>query len=154
MYRLKPGIKQDPVRRWALPDRIFFGHGACHILAGVFLKAPPLDGFHAERIIPGEGFAGNHIFVTDGMIAFDFHGYSARLNLLQHHTSGWARHSGEGWSCRLERVDFYLLDTGALNARKMLGPDQYHSDAAARARAFLDRIDHRYAAMRAFFSHG
>ncbi len=34
MYVLKRGIKKDPERRWALPDRIFFGYGACHILAG------------------------------------------------------------------------------------------------------------------------
>jgi hypothetical protein len=45
MYILKPGIKRDPERRWALPDRIFFGHGACHILAGVYLENPPLRGF-------------------------------------------------------------------------------------------------------------
>lgn len=149
MYRLKPGIKQDPVRRWALPDRIFFGHGACHILAGVFLDTPPLLGFHAERIIPGDGFAGNHIYVTDGVIAFDFHGYSTRLTLLRHHTSRWARFSNEGWTCRVEAVKFDLLDTDALNARKMLGPDQYLGDAVARARVFLNRIDHRAASARA-----
>jgi len=82
MYKMKPGIKGDPERRWALPDKVFFGNGACHILAGVFLNKPPLPGFYAERIIPGEGFAGNHIYVTDGRIAFDYHGYSSRLKLL------------------------------------------------------------------------
>src|SRR5204863_8719252 len=34
MYVLKHGIKKNPEKRWALPDRIFFGHGACAILAG------------------------------------------------------------------------------------------------------------------------
>lgn len=57
MSVLKPAIKADPARRWALPDRIFFGHGACHILAGAFLDAPPLAGFHAERLVPGDGFS-------------------------------------------------------------------------------------------------
>ncbi|WP_092423766.1 hypothetical protein [Alloyangia pacifica] len=142
MYRLKPGIKQNPQRRWELPDRIFFGHGACHILAGTYLEIAPLKGFHAERIIPGDGFAGNHIFVTDGEIAFDFHGYSLRNKLLLHHTSGWARVSDPGWYCRIEDVDFNLLDTRALNARKMLGPDQYFGDPRIRARSFLERIDH------------
>jgi hypothetical protein len=33
MCFLKGGIKRNPERRWALPDRIFFGFGACHILA-------------------------------------------------------------------------------------------------------------------------
>ena len=59
MYVLKHGIKKNPEKRWALPDRIFFGHGACAILAGVFLEHPPLEGFYGERILPGEGFSGN-----------------------------------------------------------------------------------------------
>jgi hypothetical protein len=142
MYRLKPGIKRDPQRRWALPDRVFFGNGSCHILAGVFLEHPPLPGFHAERIVPGEGFAGNHIFVTNGTIAFDYHGYSSRLRLLIHHTNCWARRCPDGWHCSLERVDFDLLGTIELNSRKMLGPDQYWGDPVSRARSFISRIDH------------
>ena len=142
MYHLKPGVKRDPVRRWALPDRIFFGYGACAILAGVFLRAPPHAGFHAERIIPVEGFSGNHIFVTDGVVAFDYHGYSIRNRLLLHFTAAWADHCGEGWACRLERVDFDLLDTQDLNSNKMLGPEQYLHDPIERARQFLGRIDH------------
>jgi hypothetical protein len=40
MYILANGsVKQDPVRRWSLPDRVFFACGACHILAYAFLKA-------------------------------------------------------------------------------------------------------------------
>ena len=147
MYVLKPGTKKDPLRRWALPDRIFFGHGACAILAGAYLKHPPLGGFHAERIIPAEGFAGNHIFVTDGVLAFDYHGYSLRARLLGHHEKSWAgRHAG--WNCRLETVDFDLLDTAELNRRKMLGPDQYLHDPVARAERFIGRIDHAAAADR------
>lgn len=148
MYVLKPGTKRDPVKRWALPDRIFFGHGACHILAGTYLDDPPLDGFHAERIIPVDGLPGNHVYVTDGRIAFDYHGYSVRARLLDHHARGWsARHSG--WGCAVERVDFPLLDTAALNARKMLGPDQYLGDPVPRARRFLARVKHVQAAVRA-----
>lgn len=143
MYTLKPGIKRDPVRRWALPDRIFFGFGGCHILAGVYLRRPPLPGFHAERIIPTGDLAGNHVYVTDGEIAYDFHGYSAKRSLLRHHTDAWSDHYGGDWNCTIEQVDFDLLDTRQLNRRKMLGPDQYQGDAAARARAFIDRMDHR-----------
>ena len=47
MYVLKPGLK---TKTWlgigALPDRIFFGHGACHILAGVFLETLRAVGIH------------------------------------------------------------------------------------------------------------
>jgi len=149
MYILKPGVKNDPERRWSLPDRIFFGHGACHILAGVFLEHPPLSGFYAERIIPGGGIAGNHIYVTDGNVAFDYHGYSARLRLLEHHTTGWSRRYNGGWNCAIEKVGFDLLDTSDLNLRKMLGPDQYHQDPIQRARRFIQRVDHRGAATKA-----
>ena len=149
MYRMKPGIKKDPVRRWALPDRVFFGNGACHILAGVYLRQACLPGFHAERILPGEGYAGNHIYVTNGTIAFDFHGYSIRNRLVRHHTSAWAGEYRAGWNCRLERVDFDLLNTADLNDRKMLGPDQYLHDAAERARRYLAKIDHEKALAKA-----
>ena len=142
LYRLKPGIKSDPVRRWALPDRVFFGHGACHILAGVYLRDRPLPDFWAERIIPKDAAPGNHIYVTDGRLSFDYHGYASRVALLAHHTRSWRRMYGPGWAYDLERVAFDLLDTKALNARAMRGPDQYLGNATARAEAFVARIDH------------
>lgn len=148
MYVLKHGIKRNPEKRWALPDRVFFGHGACAILAGTFLKHPPLEGFYAERIIPAEGFAGNHVYVTNGNVAFDYHGYSGRERLLDHHQRAWTSHSA-GWQCTIAKVDFDLLDTAELNRRKMLGPDQYLHDALLRARRLLQRIDHAEAAARA-----
>jgi hypothetical protein len=117
MYVLKHGIKKDLERRWALPDRIFFGYGACAILAGAFLKEAPLDGFYAERFVPTESFSGNHIYVTNGIIAFDYHGYSGRERLLEHHRKGWASHS-DGWQCAIEKADFDLLDTAELNRRR------------------------------------
>jgi hypothetical protein len=149
MYKLKPGTKRDPQRRWLLPDRIFFGHGACHILAGVYLTDPPLAGFYAERIIPGDGFSGNHVYMTNGVIAFDFHGYSSRQRLLRHHTIGWAGQYEEGWSCALERVHFDLLCTSDLNSRKMLGLEQYYGDPILRAKAFINQIDHTRASAKA-----
>ncbi|RWE45549.1 hypothetical protein [Mesorhizobium sp.] len=148
MYVLKHGIKKNAERRWALPDRVFFGHGACVILAGTFLKHPPLGGFYGERIIPGEGFSGNHIYVTNGVIAFDYHGYSSCSLLLEHHAKAWSsRHPG--WLCAITRVDFDLLDNAELNRRKMLGPDQYLHDPISRAERFLRRRSHAEAAAKA-----
>jgi hypothetical protein len=145
MYILQPGIKSDPIRRWALPDRVFFGHGACAILAGVYLRDAPLPGFFAERLVPGEGFAGNHIYVTDGTVAFDHHGYTRRTRLLLHHTNGWTRQYPEGWTCRVERVGFDLLEDKSLAQNQMLGPADYLEDPIPRAKAFLHRIDHQRA---------
>jgi len=146
MYKMKSGVKSDPVHRWALPDRIFFGNGACHILAGVFLDRPPLPGFYAERIVPGEDFAGNHIYVTNGVVAFDHHGYSSRLRLLNYLTNGWSNRYPHGWNCLLENVDFDLLKTNELNRRKMLGPNQYLHNPIPRAHQFIAHINHHKAA--------
>ncbi|NIZ62070.1 hypothetical protein DL239_13895 [Sedimentitalea sp. CY04] len=141
MYTLRPGTKKNPVRRWSLPDRIFFGYGACAILAGTYLRDPPLPGFYAERIVPVGDMPGNHTYVTNGVIAFDYHGYSVRQNILIHHKKCWA---GEhrGWSYDLETVEFDLLSTQDLNAHRMLGPDQYLHDPIQRAQTFISRIDH------------
>lgn len=141
MYFLKPGIKQDAARRWALPDRIFYGHGACHILAGTYLEIYPDSGFYAVWVKPWEGFHGNHIFVTDGQIAFDYHGYSVRARLLIHHEKAWSSRF-DGWGADTIPVDFPLLNTAELNARNMRGPDQYYGDAVERTQRYLKRVDH------------
>jgi hypothetical protein len=89
MYVLKPDVKGEPPKLWGLTDRIFFGNGACHILAGVFLRARPLPGFHGEWLKPGNGARGNHIYVTDGQLAFDSHGYSLRPRRIEHYRRNW-----------------------------------------------------------------
>lgn len=73
--------------------------------------------------------------------------------LLRRHATGWAEQYPGGWNSRLEQSDFDLLDTHALNQRKMRGPDQYFGDPVARAEAFIAKIDHkRNAAKAASFS--
>ncbi|MFS8182218.1 hypothetical protein ACMG4P_11780 [Pseudovibrio denitrificans] len=151
MYWPKPGIKKDPEKRWNQPDRIFFGFGACHILAGVYLQKKPLDGFYGEWIVPHEGFSGHHMYVTDGHLAFDFHGYSLRENLLNHFRSGWSKKYPR-WQADIKSIDFPLLDTVELNRRKHLGPDQYWGDPVERAQRFLNDIDHKRAAAKAIQS--
>ncbi|WP_411969247.1 hypothetical protein [Mesorhizobium sp. B283B1A] len=86
--------------------------------------------------------------MTNGIVAFDYHGYSSRERLLVHHSKGWASQSA-GWHCTIEKVDFDLLDTAELNRRKILGPDQYLHDPIPRAHRFLQRRDHAEAAARA-----
>ncbi|MFT5613065.1 MAG: hypothetical protein ACI8Q6_000339 [Granulosicoccus sp.] len=87
------------------------------------------------------GFAGSHIYVTDGVTAFDFCSYSLRSNRLIHHTNGWSNNSASGWTCRIEPVDFDILNMVDLNQLKFLAPDQYLHDPIARAVAFIGRID-------------
>ena len=139
MYHLKEGIKQDPQKRWNLTDRVFFGHGACHILAGVYLQSSSLSGLYAIRIKPIKEFYGNHIFVTDGKTTFDYHGYSEYETLIKHHRKGWSKIYPE-WECSFLKVNFDLLDTESLNERKMLGRDQYLHDPVNRALRFINRF--------------
>jgi hypothetical protein len=127
VYFLRPDIKQDPVKRWSLPDRIFFGHGACHILAGVYLRAYPSTSKQAFWIRPARDYPGNHIFVSDGEQAFDFHGHVAHDRLIAHHTRGWSKRYPD-WAASVEVVEFDLLCTAELNRRNMRGPDQFHGD--------------------------
>lgn len=143
MYVLDPAKKEDPVVRWNLPDRIFFGHGACHILAGVFLLDRINPSFEPIWIKPRD-LPGMHVLVSDGQIAFDYHGYSVQARLEAHHRKVWARQY-PAWTAQVVPVEFDLLDTTELNKRNMRGPDQYLGDAVCRARDFLRRIDHETA---------
>ncbi len=139
MYQLKSGIKQNPEKRWNLPDRVFFGHGACHILAGVYLEYLSSPGFYAIWIKPDCDFYGNHVFVTNGETAFDYHGYSKFDKLLKHHRKGWLQEYCN-WSSTLVKVKFDLLNTQSLNKRKMLGPNQYLHNPISRAKCFIDKF--------------
>jgi len=136
MYWPIPGIKKHPERRWKQPDRCFFGFGACHILAGVFLNDIASDRFYGEWITPLDDFTGTHVIATNGTVSFDFYGYTCRKRLLARY---WRRFQSRypGWDAKVVKVEFDLLDTEELNARKHLGPDQYFGDPIPRARQFI-----------------
>lgn len=145
MYAPKPGTKQDPVRRWNLPDRAFFGHGACHMLAYVFLERFPSAGFYALWIKPGLGYHGNHVFVTDGIIAFDYHGYCGLDRLVSHHIGKYSRQY-PGWNAEICRVDGDLSKPQEMAEVGMhvRGASDYHHDALPRARDFLNKYDDQH----------
>jgi len=136
VFFLDPTIKADPALRWNLSDRIFFTHGACHVLAGVFLNTVEADGLKARWIKPVGGQAGNHIFVTNGVWAFDARGFSAVHRLIDHFSRGW-RSRYSDWLAEVVDIDFDLLNTEALNRRGMRGPEQYLFDPIPRAEKFI-----------------
>ena len=82
MFFPKIDVKNDPVRRWYRPDRHFFANGACQVLAFAFLDRYPDLGFRARWIKPAAGFTCNHIYVTNGINAFDYHGLTTEQRLL------------------------------------------------------------------------
>ncbi|MBV6634209.1 MAG: hypothetical protein KI792_14375 [Alphaproteobacteria bacterium] len=144
MYKLAPGIKSDPVRRWALPDRVFFAAGACHILAYAFLTRYSSAGFGAVWVRPSEGHTGNHIFVRDQAgQAFDYHGYVDADRLLNHFTAKAQRY-WPGWSCRLVPLPTDVLVSEAKSKTYdglwLREPGQFLHDAMPRAERFLDRF--------------
>ena len=144
MYLLRPGIKEDPVRRWALPDRAFFAAGACHVLAQAFLDRFPGAGFRPIWVRPRAGFTGNHVFVTNGDLAFDYHGYVHPDRLVAHHTKR-ARRLFRAWEADLVPVTVSLVNREAARAIGMdiREPAQFLHDALPRAQSYLDRFDHR-----------
>lgn len=143
MYRLAAGIKKDPVKRWALRDRVFFACGACHILAYAFLERYSYSGFRPLWIKPAPGHTGNHIVVVRDDTAFDYHGYSQWSRLLSH-IHGKAARWWPGWSAELIELPKDVLVSNAKSHQYdglwLREPRQFLHDALPRAERFLDRF--------------
>jgi hypothetical protein len=87
-----PGFtKRDPMKRWSVPDRVFFACGSCHILAHAFLERYGTPEHEVTWIKPAAGYWGNHVFVSAADWVFDFHGYSRREASLRMSGSAAAR---------------------------------------------------------------
>lgn len=145
MYRIrtKGYSKHDAAQRWALPDRVFFACGACHILAFAFLERYGAAGMSALWLKPDPGFTGNHIFIATDRWTFDYHGYAERDAFLAH-TYRRARHWWPGWNATLIELEPDVLVSEA-KSRTYDGlwlrePAQFLHDAMPRAHAFLDRF--------------
>jgi len=141
MFFPKINVKMDPVRRWHRPDRHFFANGACQVLAFAFLERYPDLEFRARWIKPAAGFSGNHIYVTDGINAFDYHGLTPEPRLL----ALAFRRGGRffpGWDAALVDLPTDVLISEP-RSRQIEGlwlrePSQFLHDALPRARTFLD----------------
>lgn len=142
MYVIDPDVKRDPVRRWALPDRVFFAAGACHILAHAV--ATTWKGYIPIWIRPRPGFTGNHIVMKHDLRAFDYHGHTC-LNTLLNHTIQKARRWWPRWACDLVPLPVpaltdpsYSADFEGLHLRP---PQDFLHDPIPRAARFLSRFD-------------
>ena len=143
MYVISADKKRDPVRRWHLPDRVFFAADACHILAFAFLEKYADRGYRPVWIKPGRGFTGNHIAAARGNEAFDYHGFS-RLSGLLRHIERKAAMWWPGWHYELKELPVSVLVNEAESRRfpglRLREPTQYLHDALPRAHAFLNRF--------------
>ena len=129
--------------RWALPDRVFFACGACHVLAYAFLERYGNPDFQALWLKPAQGFTGNHIVVDGAAWIFDYHGYSDRERFLRH-TFRKAGRWWPGWHAALIPLPRDVLISEA-KSRTYDGlwlqePGQFLHDALPRARAYLGRF--------------
>jgi hypothetical protein len=140
MYIIDQAIKNDPAQRWALPDRVFFACGACHILAFAFLERYPRASFKPLWMKPRAGYIGNHIIVTDGEAAFDYHGWSG-LPALVAHAHAKAGRWWPGWSAELIELPVDVLVSEEKSRRYdglwLREPRQFLYDALPRAHALL-----------------
>jgi hypothetical protein len=141
--RTKDYTKADPAMRWALPDRVFFACGACHILAHAFLERHGRPEHEVTWIKPVPGSTGNHIFIsTDGWV-FDYHGYSKRDAFLRH-TWKRARQLWPEWDATLVPLPRNVLisetKSREIDGLRLREPQQFLHDALPRARRYLDRL--------------
>lgn len=145
MYRIRtPGYsKRDPIRRWQLPDRVFFACGACHILAHAFLERWGRPDDEVIWFRPKPGFSGNHIVVARGDLIFDYHGWSERERFMAHTRRRACRH-WPGWDADLVRLPRDVLTSEARSKEIpglwLMEPGQFLHDALPRARRYLDRF--------------
>jgi hypothetical protein len=143
VYRIDSEIKRDPRRRWALPDRVFFACGACHILAHCFLEAYPRSAGEARWFKPEAGFTGNHIIVAGDGWVFDYHGYAVTgpyLVHLQRKAERW----WPGWRATIHTLPPDVLISEAKSRTHeglwLREPGQFLEDPRPRARRFLSRF--------------
>jgi hypothetical protein len=144
MYRLRTkGAKSDSEKRWALPDRVFFACGACHVLSYAFLERYRSPDMKALWLKPKPGFTGNHIFVATDSWVFDYHGYSERERFLDH-TYARARTWWPDWEATLVELPRHVLVSEAASRTydglRLREPGQFLHNALPRARAYLDRF--------------
>lgn len=143
MYVIEQSVTDDPIKRWNLPDRVFFACGACHILAYAFILERRHSDTKAIWIKPKGEQRGNHIVAVTGNLAFDYHGY-CEWEKLKNHYELKADRWWPGWS-----ADYIQLPTHVLVSEKesktyyglwLREPQQFLHDALPRAHRFLKRF--------------
>lgn len=143
MYITENSVHNDPVQRWALPDRVFFACGACHTLAYAFITRYADANAAAIWMKPKPGFRGNHIIAVFGETAFDYHGYSRWADLKRHFTKK-AQRWWPGWEADYSPLPLNVLisesESKTYDGLWLREPNQFLYDALPRAEKFLTRF--------------
>ena len=143
-FPVTQNFKQHPVKRWNLPDRVFFACGACHILAHAFLTRYSDRGYTPVWIKPDPGFSGNHIVCVSDESVFDYHGYSRWPDYVDRYRNK-ARKRHPGWDATLIDLPMRVLISEAesrqIDGLWLRGPEQFLHNAMPRAVQYLERFD-------------
>jgi hypothetical protein len=147
MYKRRTsGAKRDPVKQWALPDRVFFAAGACHILAYAFIEMYPDSGFEPMWIRPCPAHTGHHIILLRNGCVFDYHGFS-EWRAYWAHTVRRANQRWSGWSADVVRIHVQALvsrrHAGQYAGLWMKEPQEYLCDPLPRARRYVRKFRER-----------
>ncbi|MQY05019.1 hypothetical protein [Actinomadura macrotermitis] len=82
-FRRTGAERQDQLLSWNRDDVAFFAAGACHILAYAFIATYPDAGFGPVGLWPRGARDACHVYVTDGVWAFDHDGWTLQSELLR-----------------------------------------------------------------------
>jgi hypothetical protein len=134
-----PKQKADLLRSWHRPDRPFFATGACHILAAAFLKAYPDAGFCSYLVIPEVGMRGNHVFVANRKMVFDYHGFCDHDEFIAHYFRKIRRFLPD-WEGKIIRLEMSPTSEAFCDQHGHRLPSQYPHDPFPRASAYLKRF--------------
>ncbi|GAA5512616.1 hypothetical protein Dcar01_01333 [Deinococcus carri] len=132
-----PQEKQDIALSWRRPDLNFFAAGACHVLAFAFLETYPRAGFRPRFIRPVAGCGGAHVYVTNGLTAFDAQGYVPEAELLALHR---AAYQAENPAWRAEVLDLEVPLAEFCAAHHHRPPWDFPPGVWERALAYLSRF--------------
>lgn len=131
--------KSDLKGSFNRPDRPFFAAGACHILAQAFLDVVATDDWVASLIAPREGFRGTHVYVSNGIYTFDYHGFTAS-DRYQEHCFTKMNRLFPGWMADVLELHVSPVSEEFCSQYNLRMPEQFYADPRPRAIAFVRRF--------------
>jgi hypothetical protein len=134
-----PAEKADLEGSWLRADQDFFGAGACHVLASVFLRERAGSGYRALLIVPSPGHCGGHVVAASTELVFDFNGFTPRsfyfAELERLH-----REREPAWAATLLELDLNPAGWDFCRKYAHRHPSEFFRDPLPRARAFIRRF--------------
>lgn len=83
-YKRTPEEKADKFLAWERDDISFFAAGACHILAFMFMELHSHENkYNIIGIKTRDDSYVHHVYVTDGIWAFDYAGWTLEEEILE-----------------------------------------------------------------------